>query len=116
MKSKLVMLIGLICAGPAFAQEFDGRYQIDRCTEELTDGGMSIEGSRLLYWETTCELSNPVAVRDMAGATLFDAACESEGEQSVGRLLLMRGGSISMPGIDLILLRPGQVVLYQRCE
>jgi hypothetical protein len=110
------MLICLIGAGPGFAQGFDGRYQIDRCTDELTDGGMSIDGTRLRYWETSCDLSNPVAVRDMAGATLFDAACESEGERSVERLLLMRGGSISMPGIDLILLRPGQVVLYQRCD
>jgi hypothetical protein len=112
----LIVASLFICAGPALAQGLDGRYQIDRCTEGLTDSRMSISGTRMQYWETSCDLSNPVSIRDMAGATLFDATCESEGEQIEERILLMPGGAMSTPGIDLILLREGQVVLYQRCD
>ena len=106
----------VLCAAPILAQELDGQYQIGRCTDGLSDSRMSISGTSMRYWETSCALSNPVAIRDMAGATLFDAACRSEGVPSEQRILLMPGGATSAPGVDLILLREGQVVLYQRCD
>jgi hypothetical protein len=106
----------LSCAAPGLAQGLDGQYQVGGCTDQLSDGRMSISGTSMRYWETSCELSNPVTIRDMAGATLFDAACWSEGIPSEERILLMPGGAMRMPGVDLILLREGQVVLYQRCD
>jgi hypothetical protein len=101
---------------PAVSQSYDGQYQIGQCTPDVSDSQMSISGDQIRFWESSCTLTNPVPVRDMAGATLFDAVCSGEGENWTYRLMLMPGTSFASPQTDLIMLREGSVVLYQRCR
>lgn len=105
-----------LLATPALAQGYDGQYQIGQCTPGVSDSQMTISGDQIRFWESSCSLTNPVPVRDMAGATLFDAVCSGEGENWTYRLLMMPGTSFEAPYTDLILLRVGSVVLYQKCD
>jgi hypothetical protein len=48
-----------------------------------------IDGDDLRFWETSCQLGNPLPVREMEGAILFDAECASEGIAERRWLLLV---------------------------
>ena len=115
-RSAHALLALVLLTIPAHAQGYDGRYQIGQCTADVSDNQMSISGDRISFWESSCRLTNPVAVRDIAGATLFDAVCSGEGESWTYRLLVMPGVTSAEPYEGLILLREGSVVLYQKCD
>ncbi|MEZ5753049.1 MAG: hypothetical protein R3D60_14130 [Paracoccaceae bacterium] len=68
-----------------------------------------IEGDTLIGLESTCDLTNPTAIRDM-NATLFDAQCVGEGEEWTYRLLLM----IDIDG-NLATIHHGSSLVYSRC-
>lgn len=107
----LALTLALFSAGaPLFAQVADGRYRVGGCTGELTDSGIEIRGNEIRFWESICRLSNPVAVRDMAGAVLYDAACSGEGTTWTRRYLLM-------PGFDgrLVLVGERWAQEYEYC-
>ena len=96
--------------GLAAAQSFDGIYQSGGCTAGVSDSRLSIEGDSIRFWESSCQLKNPVAVRDMNGATLFDVTCSGEGETWSYRALLMQGNE------GLIMVRDGYAFTYPRCD
>lgn len=101
----------LLLSAPLCAQDFDGQYQIDQCTPGPSDSQMSIRGDRIEFWESSCEMSNPVDLRDMGRATLYDLKCTGEGEEWSYRVLLTQGGQA-----DLVMLHEGFVTFYQRCN
>lgn len=75
---------------PASAQSrFDGAWtsrDASSCNP-ASDSVIRIQGEQLRYWESGCQLGNPVAVRDL-DATLYDADCSGEGETWRTRLML----------------------------
>ena len=70
-----------------------------------------IAGDRIDFYESTCTLADPVAVRAMTGAVLYDATCTGEGETWSKRILLMP----AMEG-GLIRVEDGLALIYRRCE
>lgn len=100
-----------VLPGIVMAQSFDGTYQLDGCGPETTETRIVVAGNRITYLESFCTLTNPVSVRDMSGATLFDAICQGEGTTWSYRAFLM-------PSADggLISIREGYAFSYMRCE
>lgn len=92
-------------AGPETGQ-FDGRWDMTaaQCAQSHSDGRVTLNGDRLIFWETGCTLSNPTAIRSMPGALLFDAACSGEGESWNTRFMLMRYGFDSGAAMDRLLI------------
>lgn len=80
----------------AIAGPFDGNYY-DRANGPsegyciATPGYSSAEiiGNEVVFYETSCALSNPVNVRGM-DAYLFDATCTGDGSAYDTRIMLMR--------------------------
>ena len=101
----------ILIPGLAAAQGVSGTYQIGGCAPDGIETRISIIGDRIEFIESICTLTNPVPVRDMGAATLFDAVCQGEGENWVFRILLMPA-----EGGGLILLRDGHANTYQRCN
>lgn len=67
----------------------DGIYDAFDCSVPVSDQRVTLRGEDLAFYESACRLSNPVQVRGMEGAVLFDAACSGEGETWAARYLLM---------------------------
>lgn len=78
---RAVLPLVLLLAGPALA--FDGTY--GNCAGTGDDVPIVIEGDTISFYESACRMTNPVMVRDMPGAVLFDFVCEGEGETWTGR-------------------------------
>ncbi|MEO0391351.1 MAG: hypothetical protein AAF218_10495 [Pseudomonadota bacterium] len=82
----------VMLAVPAIAQ--DGLYYPEGygawdCQSVGSDGGaLEIREGWFYGVESACELTNPVAVRDM-GATLYDGVCSAEGTEYTERLMIM---------------------------
>ncbi len=76
----------LMLATPAAA--FDGTYGICGGTGEEVP--IRIEGDLITFYESACRMTNPVLVRDMPGAVLFDFVCEGEGETWTERAFVQR--------------------------
>jgi hypothetical protein len=71
------------------AMAFDGRY--GNCAVTLgEDVPVVIEGDVIRFYESECRMTNPVLVRDMAGAVLFDFVCSGEGETWTERAFVQR--------------------------
>lgn len=89
--------------------QIEGTLAVDRA-EPSSDARLTISGDTIAFHESTCTLANPVAVRGMAGATLYDVTCTGEGETWTDRTLLM-------PGADgaLVRLVQGHAFTYARC-
>ena len=103
-------VLAMVSAIPAAAIALDGTYGLD-CSAEISDMRVTVEGDRIKFWETRCRLTNPVNIRDMEGAVLYDAVCTGEGVDWTERMLLMP----SMDG-GLIRLGRGVAVTYDRCD
>jgi len=82
-----------VAASAAMAQNLpQGRYELNSCSgNPYSDGGMELNGSQILFYESACTVSNPVAVQGMAGAYLYDAQCSGEGETWSARYMIMPG-------------------------
>lgn len=103
-------ILAMVSATSAGAIALDGTYDLD-CSAEMSDMRVTIEGDRIRFWETRCRLTDPVNIRDMEGAVLYDAVCTGEGVDWTERMLLMP----SMDG-GLIRLGRGVAVTYDRCD
>lgn len=90
--------------------QFDGTWAVD-CTDPPAESRLRIEGDTVRFYESTCRMTNPVPVRDMAGAVLYDLACTGEGESWTERTLLMPGG-----GGGLVRVTEGFAFTYARCD
>jgi hypothetical protein len=101
-------LAATLAPGLVAAQSFDGVYQSGSCGA-ATDGRVEIAGNRISFWESTCQLTNPVSVRDMGDGTLFDVVCTGEGETWSYRMFMMQGAE------GLIMVRDGYAFTYPRC-
>jgi hypothetical protein len=95
-------------AGPAGLE--DGTYDAYDCTPSVSDERVVLSGSKLAFYESFCELSNPQLIRGLPSAILLDAACEGEGQTWTSRFIAMQtndGG--------LVLLSESSGEKYQRC-
>lgn len=89
--TSLALTVTVAAAGP-----FDGNYydrengpNEDYC-DAVPEGGIAeIKANQVFFYETSCQLSNPVTVRGM-DAILYDAECGGEGPLSETRIMLMR--------------------------
>jgi len=110
------LLLALLVATPAAA--YDGLYRPDTtwaegwdCRTVGMDGGaLAIQNGTFFGVENTCQLTNPVPVRDM-DATLYDAICMGEGMENRERIMLL-----STPGGRLTVIRGGFASTLVRCE
>ena len=112
---------GALClvAGASSAGAYDGLYRPAgpagdgwSCLAKhvgMDGGAMAVGEGRFLGVESSCELTNPVAVRGMA-ATLFDAVCSGEGESYSYRMMLMKTAT----GIAFV--HDGFAISFERCN
>ncbi len=85
MKHLATALAACLIALPALA--FDGRYG-ENCAPDADRGPIEIRDGRIIFYEVQCDLTNPVNVRDLEGAVLFDFVCAGEGQNWTERALL----------------------------
>lgn len=67
----------------------DGIYDAYDCAAPVSDQRVTLKGNRISFYESACDLANPVRVRGIEGAYLFDARCAGEGMEWDARYLLM---------------------------
>lgn len=90
MIAACLTLLGAATAGAQALPQ--GRYALNGCSgTPYGDGGMELNGSQILFYESACTVSNPVAVQGMEGAWLYDAQCSGEGENWSARYMIMPG-------------------------
>ncbi len=107
----------LVLAAPVSADTYDGQYYwtgtdpVQGCSNDrYNEMGIKIEGPRIFYVETTCELNNPTPVRGMSEGLLFDAICIGEGDKWAERVMLYQ----TYEGVSV--LSRGAVRTYTRCQ
>jgi len=96
MRTLITSTILALSAFSAAAGPFDGNYYDrangpsgDYCASARGNSSAEIIGNEVVFYETSCTLSNPVNVRGM-DAQLYDAACGGEGSTYETRIMLMR--------------------------
>jgi hypothetical protein len=97
-----------LCASPVAA--FDGRYGEACGVVQGEDVPIVVAGDTITFYESVCRMTNPVAVRDMPGAVLFDMQCAGEGEAWTERAFLQPA-----EGGGLILVWQGRARVLPRC-
>ena len=107
----IATIISTALAGPALAQPFyEGFWVADPETCAYPEFMLEITETTYFGYEDTCELTNPVSIRDM-NAILFDAVCHGEGGDNTSRLM------IAAEGEDQIMLHQhGFTTLLETCE
>ncbi|TDL74830.1 hypothetical protein E2L08_15910 [Palleronia sediminis] len=98
---RVALVLGLL-AGPAIAAPFDGVYDGFDCTAPISDERVTIRGDRIVYYESSCRLTDPQSVGGWENATLYWANCRGEGQDWRERTLLM-----TRMGGDLIVIGNG---------
>ncbi len=105
-------VLALATPAPATAQGlFDGLFRVGQCGAQPGDTEMTISGTHMQFYETSCDLSNPTPVHGMGDATLYDVSCTGEGENWTARYLVMSdwdGG--------VILVQEGLATTFSRCS
>ncbi|NOR63855.1 MAG: hypothetical protein GQ535_15370 [Rhodobacteraceae bacterium] len=109
----IIAVSSLFNAATAQTLNFAGSWahNPDSCNVTNTDLiPMRISDTSILFYESRCELTNPVNIRDMNGQ-LFDFVCTGEGEEwgARGLLLLNADGTLTYSSSD-------QTIILQRCE
>jgi hypothetical protein len=102
-------LAACLLAPPALA--FDGRYGTNCNAEVSDDPPLVVQGDTIRFAEASCRMTNPVGVRDMSGAILFDMVCEGQADMRWTDRALMQ------PSHDggLILVWRGFAYMLPRC-
>ena len=103
----------LASTSTAQIMSFDGVWARigSTCTPgESDDVPMRISGVDIRFYESRCEMTNPVNIRDMNGQ-LFDMVCFGEGEEWTFRGLLLLNEDQT-----LVYSRNGWTDTYQRCK
>lgn len=108
--SPLISLI--LCGSAAFSATLNGVYDASAaaCQQEVSDSRVELSGGTIMFWESTCDLTNAVEIRGMSSAMLYDFQCYGEGEEWSYRAML--GGN--QYG-DLIIYVDGGLSTYVRC-
>lgn len=98
-------------ASPAFAQPFYvGFWVAEQSACAYPDTMLEFTETTYFGFEDTCELTNPVNIRDM-DAVLFDAVCNGEGGEKTSRLM------IAAEGDERIMLHQhGFTTIFETCE
>lgn len=104
-----MLAFGLV-AGSAGATPADGVYDGFDCTAPVSDQRVTIQGDRLIYYETSCHLTDPQTVDGWENATLYWANCRGEGQDCRERTLLM-----TRKGGDLIVIGDGWAERHAPC-
>ncbi|WP_296419901.1 hypothetical protein [Pseudooctadecabacter sp.] len=106
-----------LMATPLAAQTLDGTYHwsgtdpVAGCDlDTYNDGRITLADDKITFVESTCTLTNPTAIRDMAEGTLFDMVCSGEGEEWTERVFIYQ----TFDGVAV--LSRGAARTYQRCE
>lgn len=110
MRFLLIGALTLATAGAALAQGYDGTYQLGQCDASQLETQINVTGFVVDYYESSCTMTNPVAVRDMEQTFLFDAMCSGEGLNWNERVFMQataQGG--------LIQVRRGYAFTYVPC-
>ena len=76
----------------------------------MSDATIEIREGAVWFIESRCELTNPVALRDMPEGMLYDGLCAGEGETWSERMLVYR----TYDGVAV--LSRGAARTYSRCE
>ncbi|MBQ0750193.1 MAG: hypothetical protein KBT70_08320 [Roseovarius sp.] len=95
---------------PLGATPVDGVYDGFDCTAPVSDQRVMIQGDQLIYYESSCRLTDPQTVEGWEGATLYWANCRGEGQDWRERTLLM-----TRMGGDLIVIGDGWAERYAPC-
>ncbi|HCQ64099.1 MAG TPA: hypothetical protein DIU07_02510 [Rhodobacteraceae bacterium] len=111
------LILALLWPVAAGAGPFDGLYRPNYdwalawdCKSIGQDGGaLAIEDQTMRAVENTCDLTEPVEIRDME-AVLYDASCTGEGGASEGRIMLMAHE------FGIYVIRDGFVLDWIACE
>ena len=112
MRSILIAtFVSTFLEGQAIAQPFYvGFWVADPETCAYPEFMLEITETTYFGYEDTCELTNPVNIRDM-DAILFDAVCHGEGGNKTSRLM------IAVEGENQIMLHQhGFTTLLETCE
>lgn len=108
----MIRLAAILALLPAIAAaQEDGRYSTDPACPKMSDGEIALDGTTITFHESSCDLTDPVTVRGLTGAVLYDAVCTGEGETWTRRMMLM-------PSADggLVRVEDGFALTYARCE
>ena len=105
------VLASLCVALPAQGQVFTGFYDFTGACSAFSDSRVEVRPTELAFWESSCQLTNPRLLSDMAGAAQYTAFCTGEGESWTREFVLMQADDGG-----LILMGPGFVTEYQRCQ
>ena len=109
-----LLLAATLAPEVALALPWDGIYRLSEdadCRKIGEEGGaLRIEEGVLRGVGSTCRMTEPVDVLDL-DATLYDMACEGEGQSWTERALLMKAAE----GDAIFLGWRGYVFRYDRC-
>lgn len=109
-----LLLAATLAPEVALALPWDGTYRLSEdadCRKIGEEGGaLRIEEGVLRGVGSTCRMTEPVDVLDL-DATLYDMACEGEGQSWTERAMLMRAAE----GDGIFLAWRGYVFRYDRC-
>ena len=101
----MIMLAAPLPAAPA-----DGVYDGFDCAAPVSDQRVTLQGDRIVYFESSCHLTDPRSVEGWENATLYWADCRGEGQDWRERTLLM-----TRMGGDLIVIGDGWAERYAPC-
>ncbi|WP_099827998.1 hypothetical protein [Oceaniglobus indicus] len=105
-----IVLAMMILAAPAGANPADGVYDAFDCTVPVSDQRVTLLGDRIVYYESSCRLTDPQIVEGWDNATLYWANCRGEGQDWRTRTMLM-----TRMGGDLIVVGNGWSERYAPC-
>lgn len=114
MPVRPLLLAAMLAPQAALALPWDGTYRLSEdadCGKVGEEGGALRIGEGVLHGvDATCRMTDPVDVLDL-DATLYEMACEGEGQSWTERALLMRAAE----GDGIYLGWRGYVFRYDRC-
>ena len=102
MRANAVAMIMLAApVAPLAAASADGVYDGFDCAAPVSDQRVTLQGDRIVYYESSCRLTDPQTVEGWENATLYWADCRGEGQEWRERTLLMTrmGGDITAQGL-----------------
>jgi len=114
---RVIWIAVLMLPVMAHADGYDGLYHPEGQRGWLCDepslgrdgGALAIREGKIIGVENTCDMSNPVNVRDM-DAVLYDLECSAEGETYTERAMVARSDT------GVIILRDGFVAKWSTCR
>lgn len=111
MRANAVAMIMLAApVAPVAAAPAGGVYDGFDCAAPISDQRVTLKGDRIVYFKSSCRLTDPQTVEGWENATLYWADCRGEGQEWRERTLLM-----TRMGGDLIVIGNGWAERYAPC-